>query len=56
MINFLMQNFGIKIKRWKGCEFYPIPTYCNNLYKELDFGSFSIFIGKGRNWKGGILK
>lgn len=31
------------------CDKWHFPKYYNNQYKELDFGKFSLFFGKGKN-------
>ena len=47
-----MKDIGFR--RWYGMSFH-FPTYTNNIYKELDFGVFSVILGKGRHhphyWK-----
>jgi hypothetical protein len=43
-------------KWWGHTYHWHKPTYRNNLWRELDFGKFSIFFGKGKVLKkGGAL-
>ena len=36
------------VKWWK-FESWHLPRWYNNLYRELDFGKFSVFLGWGKN-------
>lgn len=38
-----------RFKWFRGCPFQK-PYYCNNYYKELSVGKFSLFLGKGKDF------
>jgi len=46
----ILQKYGIGVHRWpyETRWFFP-PRYIGFLYREIDFGRFSIFVGK-RTW------
>ncbi len=44
----MWRNWGIQ--RWPGTKWCQ-PIYRNNTVVEFDFGKFSIFLGKGKNWR-----
>lgn len=41
----------LRVKRWPDCG-WSWPRYFNNIYRELFFGKFSIFFGKGKDYPG----
>jgi len=43
----LFKGFGVQI--WQGIK-WKKPEFINNFFIEVDFGKFSIFLGKGKNF------
>lgn len=47
-LKWLGDNQLLWFKRWKGDD-WSSPKHYDNWYRELCFGKFSIFYGKGKN-------
>jgi len=50
----LVMKYNIGFQIWKN-ERWHRPRWFNNLYRELDFGKFSIFLGRGKHRTAGVI-